>query len=443
MSEPSNPSTGTPTSPSTGPSMSQVLADSSVVVCCGSGGVGKTTTAALVAMEAARLGRRSVVVTIDPARRLADALGLAGLTNDPSPIDGPWAAPGGSGGSMSALMLDTKGTFDGLVRRYSADPDQAERILQNAFYSNISGALSGTQEYMASEKLYELAVEGDYDLVVVDTPPTRNALDFLDAPKRLAHFLDHRLYKVLLSPSKGIGRAVNVATQAVMRQIAKVVGADVIADALAFFKAFEGMEEGFKERAQEVDRLLRLPTTSFLLVASPKADTVAEAGYFADQLAAKDISVRGLIVNRTQPAFGVPIDGDVRHDEGSGSDQETRDSVDEPGGDAVDDAVDEAHHGTQAGPRHSVGRIALSAAAVRARADTLDGTALGDHYRCLADSLHLAIGEEEHLSGLADQVAPAPVVKVPVQPFEVSDLASLQALARVVFADDSTGSPSH
>ena len=150
------------------PTMSQVVADSAVVICCGSGGVGKTTTAALVAMEAARLGRRSVVVTIDPAKRLADALGLAGLTNDPSPIDGPWAAPGGSGGSMSALMLDTKGTFDGLVRRYSADPDQADRILQNAFYSNISGALSGTQEYMASEKLYELAVEGDYDLVVIN-----------------------------------------------------------------------------------------------------------------------------------------------------------------------------------------------------------------------------------------------------------------------------------
>ncbi len=392
------------------PTMSQVVADSAVVICCGSGGVGKTTTAALVAMEAARLGRRSVVVTIDPAKRLADALGLAGLTNDPSPIDGPWAAPGGSGGSMSALMLDTKGTFDGLVRRYSADPDQADRILQNAFYSNISGALSGTQEYMASEKLYELAVEGDYDLVVVDTPPTRNALDFLDAPKRLAHFLDHRLYKVLLSPSKGIGRAVNVATQAVMRQIAKVVGAEVISDALAFFKAFEGMEEGFKERAQEVDRLLRRPTTSFLLVASPKADTVAEAGYFADQLAAKGIAVRGLIVNRTQPAFGVPL-GDEVERTGANAD-------------------------VQAGAAPSTaGRVALSAAAVRARADTLDGTALSDHYRCLADSLHLAIGEAEHLAGLAEQVAPAPVVKVPVQPFEVSDLASLQTLAQVVFAN--------
>jgi anion-transporting ArsA/GET3 family ATPase len=377
------------------PTLAQVVDRSSVVICCGSGGVGKTTTAALVAMEAARLGRRSVVVTIDPARRLADALGLQGLTNDPSPIDGPW----GDGGQMHALMLDTKGTFDGLVRRYSSDPDQAERILANSFYRNISGALSGTQEYMASEKLYELAVEGDFDLVVVDTPPTRNALDFLDAPKRLAQFLDHRLYKVLLSPSKGIGRAVNVATQAVMRQIAKVVGAEVISDALAFFKAFEGMEEGFKERAEEVDRLLRRDTTAFVLVASPKADTVAEAGFFADELARKDIAVRGLIINRAQPAFGVRLD--------------------------VEDGEQD----------HATPRVALSAAAVAARAETLDGTALGDHYRCLAESLHLAQGEAEHLAGLAERVAPAPVVKVPVQPFEVSDLSSLQALAALVFAD--------
>jgi anion-transporting ArsA/GET3 family ATPase len=256
-------------------SLTSVVADSHVVVCCGSGGVGKTTTAAVIAMEAARLGRRAVVVTIDPARRLADALGLEGLTNTPSPIDGPWNAPGGSGGEMSALMLDTKSTFDGLVRRYSADPDQAERILANSFYRNISGALSGTQEYMASEKLYELAEESDFDLVVVDTPPTRNALDFLDAPQRLAHFLDHRIYKVLMTPTRGLVRAVNVAAQALMRSMSKVVGADVIADAIAFFQAFEGMEEGFKERAARVDELLSEERTAFVLVASPKADTRA------------------------------------------------------------------------------------------------------------------------------------------------------------------------
>lgn len=369
-----------------GRSLGRVVADSHVVVCCGSGGVGKTTTAAVIAMEAARRGRRAVVVTIDPARRLADALGLEGLTNDPSEIAGDWP------GEMWALMLDTKSTFDGLVRRYSADAAQSERILANSFYRNISGALSGTQEYMASEKLYELAEEGDWDLVVVDTPPTRNALDFLDAPQRLAHFLDHRLYKVLMSPTRGIVRAVNVAAQAVMRSLSKVVGAEVIGDAVAFFQAFEGMEQGFKERAERVDQLLRDRGTAFVLVASPKADTVAEAGFFADKLHENGIDVRGLIVNRMQPSFGADT-----------------------------------------GPADGADGSATSGAAVRERARTLVGTAIGDHYTCLADARQLARGEERHLAGLTERVAPAPVVRIPVQPFEVSDLASLTALGRLLF----------
>ena len=240
---------------------------------------------------------------------------------------------------------------------------------------------------MASEKLYELAVEGDYDLVVVDTPPTRNALDFLDAPQRLAHFLDHRLYKVLTSPTRGLVRAVNLATQAVVRSLSKVVGAEVIADAISFFQAFEGMEEGFKERAAAVDRLLTDASTAFVLVASPKADTVAEAGYFADKLHDSGIQVRGLVVNRMEPVFGT------------------------------------GEHGS----------VSSTAAAVRQRADTLAGTELGDQYRCLADSLQLARNEEGHLAGLADRLAPAPVVRVPVQPFEVNDLDSLAALGTLMF----------
>lgn len=363
--------------------LSEVVDRASVVVCCGSGGVGKTTTAALIAMHAAQQGRRSVVVTIDPARRLADALGLQGLTNDPSPITGPWNEPGGAGGSMSALMLDTKGTFDGLVKRYSADPDQAERILANAFYRNISGALSGTQEYMASEKLYELAVEGDFDLVVVDTPPTRNALDFLDAPQRLAHFLDHRLYKVLMTPTRGIVRAVNVAAQTVVRSLSKVVGGEVVADAIAFFQAFEGMEEGFKQRAAAVDALLGSSETAFILVASPRADTVAEAGYFASELANHDIAVRALVVNRVQPRFGAAGTG-------------------------------------------------IGAAEARQRAETLGGTAIGSHFRALADALAMADGEDENLRGLTGQIAPAPVVRVPVLPVEVTDMDGLAILGQLL-----------
>lgn len=368
--------------------LAQVVARSSVVICCGSGGVGKTTTAAVIAMSAARQGRRTAVVTIDPARRLADALGLEGLTNSPSRIEGV-TSPDGRG-EMWAMMLDTKATFDGLVQRYSADAAQAERILDNAFYQNISGSLSGTQEYMASEKLYELAVEGDYDLVVVDTPPTRNALDFIDAPQRLANFLDHPLYRVLMTPTRGIVKAVNLAAQTLMRSLAKVVGADVIGDAIAFFAAFEGMEAGFARRASRVEELLGEPSTAFVLVASPKADTVDEASYFASKLREHGIDVRALVVNRMQPSFAGAAGGET-----------TRSS---------------------------------SPAAVRARAEALAGSDIGDLYTCLADARELARDEERHLEGLAAELGDAPLVRVPVQPFEVSDLASLTALGEVLFA---------
>ena len=371
--------------------LAEVVDQSSVVICCGSGGVGKTTSAAVIAMSAARAGRRSVVVTIDPARRLADALGLEGLTNTPSRIEGV-TSPDGTG-EMWAMMLDTKATFDGLVQRYSADPDQAERILGNAFYQNISGSLSGTQEYMASEKLYELAVEGDFDLVVVDTPPTRNALDFIDAPQRLAHFLSHPLYRVFMTPTRGLVKAVNVAAQALTRSIAKVVGAEVIGDAIAFFAAFEGMEKGFAERANHVEQLLGEQSTAFVLVASPKADTVAEASYFAGRLHEHDIDVRALVVNRMQPSFA-----------GAAGGEEGR---------------------------------ATGAEAIRARARSLSGTDLGDLYTCLADARELARDEEDHLSGLAAQLGGAPVVRVPVLPFEVTDLPSLDALGEVLFATPS------
>ena len=273
-------------------------ASSEIIICCGSGGVGKTTIAAVLAQQAARIGRRAVVVTIDPAKRLADALGLEGLGNAPSRIEGDFD------GELWAVMLDTKSTFDAIVSRYASDDEQAERILANRFYRNISGALSGTQEYMAMEKLYELRSGGDFDVVVVDTPPTRHALDFIDAPRRLTRFLDHRLYRVLTAPTRGVMKAVNAAAQTFIRGVSKVVGADVFDDAIAFFQAFEGMEEGFKERAYHVLDLLNDPNTAFVLVASPKRDTVEEARFFADKLAESDLPVRALIVNRMHPRFG-------------------------------------------------------------------------------------------------------------------------------------------
>ncbi|HLI72991.1 MAG TPA: ArsA-related P-loop ATPase [Acidimicrobiales bacterium] len=292
------PSTDRPPLPGpAGAGLTDLVEERSIVVCCGSGGVGKTTVAAAFAVEAARRGRRACVVTIDPAKRLANAMGVGELTNAPHRVAGPWE------GELWALMLDPKGTFDDLVRRYASSREQAESILANRLYKNLTGALSGTQEYMAMEKLYELVEEGGYDLVVVDTPPTRNALDFLDAPRRLTRFLGHRLFQFLLMPTRAYLRAVSVATQALLRTMSKVAGAEIVHDAVAFFQAFEGMEEGFRTRSDHMRRLLARRTTAFVLVTSPRADTVEEAGWFADKLNESGLAVEGLVVNRVHPPF--------------------------------------------------------------------------------------------------------------------------------------------
>jgi anion-transporting ArsA/GET3 family ATPase len=229
---------------------------------------------------------------------------------------------------------------------------------------------------MAGEKLYELHEGGAFDLVVVDTPPTRNALDFIDASRRLTRFLDHRLYRILMAPTRAYLRAVNVAAQAFLRTVGKVVGGEVLDDAMHFFSAFEGMEEGFKERAERVQELLGDPRTAFVLVASPRRDTVEEARYFAEKLGDAHIAVRALIVNRMHPRFGDGL-----------------------------------------------------AEAARERADTLEGTDLGGLYRNLADFQLVASREEEHLAGLAEAVAPAPVVRVPFLSTDVHDLEGLTLLA--------------
>jgi anion-transporting ArsA/GET3 family ATPase len=281
--------------------LSELMTAADVVVCCGSGGVGKTTTAAALGLQAARNGRRCVVVTIDPAKRLADALGVpGGLTNDPIrlTIDGS--------GELWALMLDTATTFDGLVTAYAASPDQATRILTNSFYRNIAGSLGGTQEYMAAERLLALHRDKRFDLVIVDTPPNRNALDFLDAPRTLARFLDHPVFKLMMMPTRRGLRVLSIAAQPLLRSIGKVIGTEVLADALAFFQAFDGMETGFRNRADEVIELLHGKGTRFVLVASPRVDTIDEARFFADRLVEKDLVVGAIIVNRATPDFGAP-----------------------------------------------------------------------------------------------------------------------------------------
>ena len=201
--------------------LDRVVADAGVIVCCGSGGVGKTTTAAVIGIEAARRGRRVVVVTIDPARRLADALGLpAGLSGTPQPVELDAA---GTGGELWAMMLDTPAMFERVVRSHAVDEVQADRIVANRFYQNIAGALSGTQEYMASEALHELHADDRFDLVVVDTPPSRNALDFLEAPGVLSRFLDHTAFKLLMMPTRTGMRVLSIATQPFVRAIGRVV----------------------------------------------------------------------------------------------------------------------------------------------------------------------------------------------------------------------------
>ncbi|CAB4819067.1 MAG: AAA family ATPase [Actinobacteria bacterium] len=287
--------------PATGQSFAELIDRASVLVCAGPGGVGKTTTSAAIGLAAAQRGRRVVVVTIDPAKRLADAIGVT-ISHEPSRV------PGVTDGEFWAVMLDTEATFDDLVRQHSSTPEQAGLILGNRFYRNLSGALSGTQEYMAAEKLYELHRDNRFDLVVVDTPPTRNALDFLDAPKRLVHFLDHRLYRVLIAPTRIGMRVASAAAQPFLKSLSRVVGGDAIAEAVSFFQAFDGMEAGFRSRADSVMSLLRSNDTGYVLITSPRREAVEEARYFAGRLADQQLGVSAVVANRVHPHFADGLD---------------------------------------------------------------------------------------------------------------------------------------
>ncbi len=272
------------------------LDDRSVVVCLGPGGVGKTTTAAAIGVAAARRGRRAVVLTIDPARRLADALGLDGISDGVREIDLD------ATGSLHIAMLDPGATFDDVIAEHATSPAQTERILANRIYRNLTAGLSGVSEYMASERLRALHLDDRFDLVVIDTPPSRHAFDFLDGPGRLARFVDHPIYRSVLAPRRGVLRAVNATARLVVRTIARVVGADLVDDAVGFFAAFEGMDTGFRDRAAEVEALLADTTrTSFLLVGSARLDAARELRWIGDNLAGRDLAADLLVVNRVSP----------------------------------------------------------------------------------------------------------------------------------------------
>ncbi|MEA2434190.1 MAG: hypothetical protein QOG54_1647 [Actinomycetota bacterium] len=291
-----------------------IVARKEIIVCAGAGGVGKTTTAAAIALRAAVDGKRTAVLTIDPAKRLASSLGLKELSNEPTKVSTRKFTSAGiePRGELYAMMLDTKSTFDDVVTKYAPTREQADKIIANRFYRNISGTLSGTQEYMAMEKLYELYADGNYDLIVIDTPPTRNALDFLDAPKRMTDFFESRVLRWFLLPymkaGGGFMRVANVAARTFLSIVKRIVGAEVLDDTAEFFGNLEGMYEGFKQRARDVAALLRSDATTFVVVTSPAEDSVEEARFFAGRLNQEGLHFGALVVNRVHPRLSEGID---------------------------------------------------------------------------------------------------------------------------------------
>ena len=358
-----------------------------IVVCCGSGGVGKTTTSAALAVRAADRGRRVAVLTIDPARRLAQALGLAELGNEPGRVSG---VPDGDGmpdarcgepprGELHAMMLDMRRTFDEMVQTHST-PDRAEKILANPFYQTISTSFSGTQEYMAMEKLGQLAATGKWDLIVVDTPPSRNALDFLDAPQRLGSFMDSRLWRLLLAPGRGIGRLVTGAVGLAMKALSTVLGSQMLSDAAAFVQMLDTTFGGFREKADRTYELLKRRGTQFVVISAAEPDALREASFFVDRLSEEHMPLAGLILNRTHPTLC-----DLHADKAA-------------------EAADELE---------KKDAEALTAAVLRIHADR-------------ASTAKREVRLLSRFTGANPHVA---IVGVPSLPFDVSDLEALEAIA--------------
>ena len=289
-------------------SVAEILDGRKVCICAGSGGVGKTTTSAAIASGLAARGMKVAVLTIDPAKRLADSLGLEELGNEPRKVDPALFTEAGveMKGELWAMMLDSKATFDELVERNAPDEAARDRILENRIYRQISNALAGSQEYMAMEKLYEIHQSGDYDFLVLDTPPSRNALDFLDAPKRLTQFIEGRSLQIFMKPT-GLATSLIGRGSAVMFQVLKrILGFDLLSDIGEFLQAFSGMVDGFSERAKSVSALLADPATSFIVVCGPQGEPIEEAIFFQRKLLEAEMPVGGIIVNKVH----YEIDGD-------------------------------------------------------------------------------------------------------------------------------------
>lgn len=366
--------------------MKSILSDRSnrVVVCCGAGGVGKTTTAAAMALRAAEYGRHVVVLTIDPAKRLAQALGIRELGNEPQrvPLDEEVT------GELHAMMLDMRRTFDEMVLEYSED-GRAQTILDSTFYQTVATSLAGTQEYMAMEKLGQLLAEDRWDLVVVDTPPSRNALDFLDAPKRLGSFMDSRLWKLLLGPGRGIGKLVAGAMGLAMKAMSTILGSQMLSDAATFVQSLDSTFGGFRAKADRTYELLKRRGTQFVVVSAAEPDALREASFFVDRLSQEGMPLAGLILNRTHPML-CPL--------------------------TVERAIDGA---TELEAEPECTGSALSTAVLRIH----------------ADRAQTAKREVRLLSRFTGANPHVRVIGVPSLPFDVSDLDALEAIADQITAE--------
>jgi anion-transporting ArsA/GET3 family ATPase len=359
----------------TTPTLESVIESSELIVTCGPGGVGKTTTSAALGVAAARAGRRTVVVTVDPARRLADALGLDDgvAADEPHLVEG--VVDAADAGELWALMLDAEQTFDRLVREQSSSRKQAEAVLGNPVYQAISGSLSGAQEYMAVERLHQLHVSGDWDLVIVDTPPSRHAIDLLEAPDRLVGFLSHPVYRTLTVGQRTFARITDTASSMFLWAVKRLAGPQIVEDTVEFFRSLANIEGGLRHRAKQVSQLLRGEDTAFIVVSSPRAEAVGEAEHLLEAISSRHFPLGGLVVNLIHP-LPEPI------------------------------------------PEQDIDEL-----------EALDPGPLADHVAWHRELTRLAVAERDELLELETLAEGAPVIELPLLDSDVHDLPGLIDLA--------------
>jgi len=373
------------------PSIEELLEGRGICVCAGSGGVGKTTTSAAIALGMVDRGLKVCVLTIDPAKRLADSLGLEELGNEATRVDPKLLAANGvkGDGELWAMMLDAKETFDNLVARHAEDAEARDRVLGNRIYQQISSALAGSQEYMAMEKLFELHSEGRFDLLVLDTPPSRNALDFLDAPMRMTQFIEGRSLQLFIKPTGFAARVASRGTGVVLSILKRIVGFDLLADLSEFFTAFSGMIDGFQDRAHRVNNLLRDDETAFVIVCGPQAEPIEEAVFFHTKLIEAEMNFAGAVVNRVRYRLGTKV------------------------------------------PR-------LKALSSKIETETGDAELADRAARNLIEYDLLARRDSDNIAELSKKLGGDPVIRIPYLDTDVHDVAGLCEINRFLFTDEET-----